>query len=204
MTKLREIFSTIPVDLSQIPQEDLDKEILRAAIMAEYDAINVYEQMIDMTDNHDINEVLKHVIEEEKDHVGKFQNVLNELDKEQADAMSAKNVAPEESMKSKAYKVLESLILTEGKEYLYIIDLDERGSFRAHVEDVKTGKIVFEFSNEEEVYDDEGNLTGETEEGEISMVRDGFMKHGEDIEGLEDYLIDMKIIPAGSHIKEGN
>jgi hypothetical protein len=111
-------------------------------------------------------------------------------------------------MKSKAFKVLESLILTEGKDYLYLIDLDERGSFRAHVEDAKTGKVVFQFSNEEEeeVLDDEGEPTGEvhTFDGEISMVRDGYMKHGEDIVGLEEYLIDMKIIPAGSHLKKGN
>jgi len=107
-------------------------------------------------------------------------------------------------MKSKALKVLESLTITEGKDYLYLIDLDERGSFRAHVEDAKTGKVIFQFSNEEEVLDDEGEPTGETEEGEIGLVRDGYMKHGEDIAGLEEYLIDMKIIPEGSHLKKGN
>jgi len=107
-------------------------------------------------------------------------------------------------MKSKAFKVLESLILTEGKDYLYLIDLDERGSFRAHVEDAKTGKVVFQFSNEEEEIDDEGEPTGNVSYGEISLVQDGYMKHGEDIAGLEEYLIDMKIIPAGSHLKKGN
>jgi rubrerythrin len=201
--KLQELFSTVPIDLSQIPQEDMDKEILRAAIVAEYDAINAYEQMVNMTDDEVIIKLFEHVISEEKRHVAELQEILKEIDSEQADFMSADNITPEESMKSKALKVLEELILTEGKEYLYLIDLDERGSFRAHVEDAKTGKIVFEFSNEEEVIDDEGNPTGEMEQGEIGMVRDGYMKHAKDIVGLEEYLIDMKIIPAGSQLKKG-
>lgn len=79
------------------------------------------------------------------------------------------------------------------KRYYRVVDLDERGSYRAHVED-QDGKIVFSYSNEEEIVDDEGEPTGETEEGELWLTRDGFMKHVDDIAGLEEYLKDTGFI----------
>jgi hypothetical protein len=45
------MLSKIPIRLEKIKKEDLDKEILRAGIMAELDAINLYEQMAAMTEN---------------------------------------------------------------------------------------------------------------------------------------------------------
>jgi rubrerythrin len=39
------LLSKIPINLERIAKEDLDKEILRAAIIAELDAVNLYEQM---------------------------------------------------------------------------------------------------------------------------------------------------------------
>lgn len=71
------------------------------------------------------------------------------------------------------------------REYFYIIDLDERGEFRAHVEEKHTGKIVFSFSSDE---------------NGLEIVQDGFMKHTEDTDGLELYLKDLKIIPEFSAI----
>ncbi len=41
------MLSKIPFNLEKIGKEDLDKEILRAGIIAELDAINLYEQMAD-------------------------------------------------------------------------------------------------------------------------------------------------------------
>lgn len=71
------------------------------------------------------------------------------------------------------------------REYLYVIDLDERGEFRAHVEDKNTDKIVFSFSSDEDG---------------LSIVEDGFMKHTEDTDGLEVYLKQLGIIPEQSSI----
>jgi rubrerythrin len=39
------MLSKIPIKLEDIDEKDLDKEILRDGIIAEYDAINLYEQM---------------------------------------------------------------------------------------------------------------------------------------------------------------
>ena len=78
------MLSKIPIDLGRIKQEDLDKEILRAAIIGELDAINLYEEFANMTDNKDIKAVLQDIAEEEKTHVGEFQTMLLRMDKEQA------------------------------------------------------------------------------------------------------------------------
>jgi len=77
------MLSKIPIDIGRIKQEDLDREILRAAIIAELDAINLYEEFANMTDNNDIKAVLQDIAEEEKTHVGELQTLLLRADKEQ-------------------------------------------------------------------------------------------------------------------------
>jgi rubrerythrin len=75
--------SKIPINLERINKENLDKEILRAGIIAELDAINLYEQMAAMTENADIKRTLLEIAKEEKTHVGEFQALLLINDKEQ-------------------------------------------------------------------------------------------------------------------------
>ena len=77
------MLSKIPIDLVRIKKEDLDKEILRSSIIAELDAINLYEQMAEMTQNKNIRKLLLDVAREEKTHVGEFQTLLLMEDKEQ-------------------------------------------------------------------------------------------------------------------------
>ena len=77
------MLSKIPIDLSKIKDENLDKEILRAGIIAELDAINLYEQMAALTKNENINKVLLDIAGEEKAHVGEFQALLLKEDEEQ-------------------------------------------------------------------------------------------------------------------------
>jgi rubrerythrin len=77
------MLSKIPIDLEQIKKEGLDKEILRAAIIAELDAINLYEQMAEMTQNKIIRKLLLDVAREEKTHVGEFQTLLLMEDEQQ-------------------------------------------------------------------------------------------------------------------------
>ncbi len=60
------MLSKIPIDLQKIKKDDLDKEILRSAIIAELDAINLYEQMADMTRNGNIRKVLLDIAREKK------------------------------------------------------------------------------------------------------------------------------------------
>jgi rubrerythrin len=77
------MLSKIPINLDRIRRENLDKEILRAAIIAELDAINLYEQMSGTTQNDNIRKLLLDVAREEKTHVGEFQVLLLREDQEQ-------------------------------------------------------------------------------------------------------------------------
>jgi len=77
------LLSKIPINLERINKENLDNEILRAGIIAELDAINLYEQMAAMTENADIKRLLLDIAKEEKTHVGEFQALLLINDKEQ-------------------------------------------------------------------------------------------------------------------------
>jgi len=74
--------------------------------------------------------------------------------------------------------------------YYYIVDLDERGTYKAHVENADTGKTVFEISNE----DEDGNIEP------LRIIEDGFMKHNADMSGLIEYLIDMSILEEDDKI----
>jgi len=78
-----EMLSKIPVLLEKISKEDLDREILRLAIIAELDAINLYEQMANLTSNSNLKAILLDIAREEKTHVGEFQTMLLNLDEEQ-------------------------------------------------------------------------------------------------------------------------
>lgn len=82
------MFSKVPIKLDEIDASNLDKEILRIAIMAEYDAINLYEQMSSLAKSNDIIKVMLDVAREEKEHVGEFQTLLLRMDKQQVDEMS--------------------------------------------------------------------------------------------------------------------
>ena len=82
------MMSQIPVDFTKVKKEDLNKEILRAAIIAELDAINLYEQMAALTDNEDIRKVMLDIAKEEKTHVGEFQTLLLRLDAEQVEELA--------------------------------------------------------------------------------------------------------------------
>ncbi|MGM0365581.1 MAG: ferritin family protein [Actinomycetota bacterium] len=83
------MLSNIPIDLSKVKQEDIDKEILRAAVIAELDAISLYEQMANMTKNNNMKKILLDVAKEEKTHVGEFQALLLEEDAEQLEELEA-------------------------------------------------------------------------------------------------------------------
>jgi len=76
------MLSKLPINLENVKKEDIDKEILRAGMIAELDAINFYEQMAAMTENEDIRKILLDIAKEEKTHVGEFEALLVKLDEE--------------------------------------------------------------------------------------------------------------------------
>ncbi len=77
------MLSKFPIDLKKINPKNIDKEILRLGLIAELDAINLYEQLAAMAKSKHIKKVLLDVAKEEKEHVGEFQTLLLDLDKEQ-------------------------------------------------------------------------------------------------------------------------
>jgi len=90
--------SQIPIDLGKISKENIDKEILRAGIIAELDAINLYEQMAELTDSQDLKDILLDIAREEKTHVGEFQTLLLRLDKQQVEELEAGREEVEEEL----------------------------------------------------------------------------------------------------------
>lgn len=77
------MLSKIPIDLEKVKKEDINKEILRAGISAELDAVNLYEQLAAATDDKDIKKVFLEIAKEEKTHIGEFQTLLLREDEEQ-------------------------------------------------------------------------------------------------------------------------
>lgn len=77
------MLSKIPIILESVGKEDMDKEILRTGIIAELDAINLYEQMAAMTKNNNIKKIFLDIAKEEKTHVGEFLTLLLKKDHEQ-------------------------------------------------------------------------------------------------------------------------
>jgi len=81
------MLSQLPTNLAKLKKEDLDREILRAGMIAELDAINFYEQMAALTENEDIRKVLLDIAKEEKTHMGEFQTLLLKEDEEQREEL---------------------------------------------------------------------------------------------------------------------
>ncbi len=78
------MLSKIPIDFEGIGPKDLDREILRIGIIAEFDAINLYEQLAAKTKDENMKKVFLDIVKEEKTHVGEFQTLLLKRDSEQA------------------------------------------------------------------------------------------------------------------------
>ncbi len=81
------MMSQIPFQLDKIKKEDVEREILRVGIIAELDAVSLYEQLAAMTKKEAIRKILLDIAREEKTHVGEFQALLLKEDQEQAEEL---------------------------------------------------------------------------------------------------------------------
>ena len=77
------MMSQIPINLEKVSKEIIDKEIIRAGIIAELDAINMYEQMAAFAKDINIKKMLLDIAKEEKTHMREFQRLLLNRDEEQ-------------------------------------------------------------------------------------------------------------------------
>ncbi|MDG6218121.1 MAG: ferritin family protein [Candidatus Thermoplasmatota archaeon] len=93
------MLSKIPINLEKIKPDNLDKEIIRAALIAELDAINLYEEMAALAKDEGIKKVLLDVAKEEKEHVGEFQTLLLMFDEEQVEELQEGKKEVEEMLK---------------------------------------------------------------------------------------------------------
>jgi rubrerythrin len=82
------MLSQSPIHLAKVSKENIDKEVLRLAIIAELDAVSLYEQLAAMTENAHIRMVLLDIAKEEKTHVGEFQAMLLKLDQQQKEELA--------------------------------------------------------------------------------------------------------------------
>ena len=81
------MLSQIPIKLEKLSREKLNMELLRVGMIAELDAVNLYEQLAAATDNDDLKKVFLDIAKEEKTHFGEFQALLLKLDKEQVEEL---------------------------------------------------------------------------------------------------------------------
>lgn len=77
------MLSQLPVDWEEGDREDVDRQICRAGMIAELDAVSFYEQMARQTGNEHLQKVLLDIAKEEKTHIGEFEALLLKFDSEQ-------------------------------------------------------------------------------------------------------------------------
>lgn len=69
------MLSQLPIKMGKISGKTLEMEILRAAIIAELDAINLYEQFAAATENKELKNVLLEVAREEKNTLRRIPSI---------------------------------------------------------------------------------------------------------------------------------
>lgn len=75
------MMSDVPINMNKLIR-DLDKEIVRSAMIAELDVIDFFKIMATMTSNTKIKKNLLDRAKEEEANAGKFQALLRNIDKE--------------------------------------------------------------------------------------------------------------------------
>lgn len=80
---VKHMMSKTPIELNKIGKREADMEIMRSAIIAELDAISLYEQLAAQTSDIDLKKVLLDIAREEKTHYGEFHEMLLRIDKDQ-------------------------------------------------------------------------------------------------------------------------
>ena len=83
------MLSVAPINFDKVKKEEVDKEILRLGMIAELDAVSLYEQLAATTENENIRIMLLDIAKEEKTHMGEFQALLLKLDEEQVKELAA-------------------------------------------------------------------------------------------------------------------
>jgi rubrerythrin len=81
MIKFRQFIESAALGIKDNAKSS-DEIIVRQAIIAELDAVNLYEQMARSTKNKQLKKVLLDIAQEEKVHIGEFEAMLEKIDKQ--------------------------------------------------------------------------------------------------------------------------
>ncbi|MEN2986311.1 MAG: ferritin family protein [Thermodesulfovibrionaceae bacterium] len=95
------MLSKIPFSMENLTQEDINRQILRIGLIAELDAINLYEQLAALTNDENIKTIFLDIAREEKTHVGEFLTLLLMNDEEQEDELEEGKEEVEEILEEK-------------------------------------------------------------------------------------------------------
>jgi len=76
---VHELLQINPMELKDLPSLIKDREMLRLSIIAELDAVSLYEQMAEYASDERVKEVLKDVAYEEKVHAKEFEEVMERV-----------------------------------------------------------------------------------------------------------------------------
>jgi len=77
------MLSEIPKGFDKLSSKVKDSELVRIGLIAELDAINLYEQLASLAKDELVRKVFQEIAREEKTHVGEFLELLRRLDQEQ-------------------------------------------------------------------------------------------------------------------------
>jgi len=72
-------------DFTEEEREEIDLEMLREDLVGELQAINQYQEHIDILDSEDAIQVLEHIRDDEKEHVAELVKLIQKLDQTQAE-----------------------------------------------------------------------------------------------------------------------
>ncbi len=84
------MMSEIPKGFGKVKEIDLrmaDAELVRLGLIAELDAVSLYEQLATHAKDPLLKKVFMEIAREEKEHVGEFLELLKRLDPEQIKAL---------------------------------------------------------------------------------------------------------------------
>jgi rubrerythrin len=84
---VKKLLAQTPFELGKMRPEEINREILRTGMIAELDAVNLYEQLAAMASDELIKKVFLDIAKEEKTHAGEFQALLLKWDEEQLEEL---------------------------------------------------------------------------------------------------------------------
>jgi len=77
---LRELFVQAGEIEAQPKGKERDLQILRIGMIAELDAVNLYDRLAQLASNPQVTKLMRDVSQEEKVHAGEFETLMEELD----------------------------------------------------------------------------------------------------------------------------